>query len=78
MVDLGVEEGMTEELKRGDVDTAADPAQPKEGPMGSQVEHHWGADRDHLPTGIMSCRSKQTDVEGTNRWVSSSVVVVVT
>ena len=35
VVDLGVVEGMAEELKIGDVDTAADPAQPKEGPLGS-------------------------------------------
>jgi hypothetical protein len=30
----------------------ADLVQPKEGPLGSRVEHHEGVNRDHLPTGI--------------------------
>ena len=28
--------------------------------MGPHIEHHWGVDGGHLPTGIMNCRSKQT------------------
>jgi hypothetical protein len=39
-------------LKLSNTEGAADPVPPKEGPLGSYVEHLAGADRDHLTTGI--------------------------
>ena len=40
-------------LKLGSIAAGADPVQPKEGPLGSRVEHPKGVNGDHLPTGIM-------------------------
>ena len=50
--------GKVVDLRLWNVVAVADLAQPKEGP---RVEHHEGVDRDHLLTGITSCRSKLTE-----------------
>jgi hypothetical protein len=36
----------------GNAETAADPAQPKEGPLDSRIEHLEGVNGKSLPTGI--------------------------
>jgi hypothetical protein len=42
VVNWGVVEVDVVELKLGSAAAGADPVQPKEGPMGSRVEHHKG------------------------------------
>ena len=48
LVDRGLVDGLAVELKVGDTGTAADPVQPKEGPLGPRVEQHEDADGDRL------------------------------
>ena len=48
-------------VKIGTTYAVTDLAQPKEGPLGSQVEHLKGVNRNHLPTGITKCRSKRAE-----------------
>jgi len=64
-------------LKRGNTAAAADPVQPKEGPLGPHVEHLVGVDRDHLPTGITNCDLSERLREVTEEGMSTVVVVVV-
>ena len=47
-------EGMVVDLEVGNAESAADPDQPKEGPMGPPVEHLAGTTEINQPTGITS------------------------